>query len=103
MPEAGRAASQKEEHSGDSNRWQVSGALQSPAENLESILLLLEQDGSVTTGRVQHLTGVRQVTPLTGEDWNLDAAEVLDQALTEEGHRFLEEKADSQCSFMYLE
>ncbi len=89
--------------SGDSSRWVASGTFQSPSENSESLLVLLEQDGSITTERVSHASGVNQVRPITELDWKLDAEEALQRALTEEGRDFLEENADSQCSFMYLE
>jgi len=89
--------------SGDSSRWVASGTFQSPSENSESLLVFLEQDGSITTERVSHASGVNQVRPITELDWNLDAEEALERALTEEGRNYLEENADSQCSFMYLE
>ena len=89
--------------SDDPALWVASAGFQSPSENSESLLVLLEQDGSVTSERVPHSAGVRQVRPIMSVDWKLDAEEALKQALTEEGRRYLEENSDSQCSFMYLE
>ena len=89
--------------SDDPALWVASGGFQSPTEDSESILVFLEQDGSVSTERVPHTTGVRQVRPIMSVDWKLDAEDALERALTKEGRRYLEENADSQCSFMILE
>ena len=89
--------------SGHPYRPVLSGEFQSPSDDTEGILIFLEQDGSVTSKRVPHTAGVQQVRPILSVDWKLDAEEALERALTEEGRLYLEENAESQCSFMYLE
>jgi len=89
--------------SDDPTLWVAVGGFQSPSEDSESILVFLEQDGSVTSKRVPHTAGVQQVRPILSVDWKLDAEEALERALTAEGRLYLEENAESQCSFMYLE
>lgn len=103
MPDAYLVDASVELLSGDSSRWLASGAFQSPSEDSQGILLLLEQDGSIQAEVVPQPNGVRQVQPITQDDWTLDSEEALEHALTEEGRRYLEENPDSQCSFMYLE
>ena len=81
----------------------ANGYFQSPTTVFEGVLIYLEQDGSITAEVVSHENQVRQVIPITKDDWKLDAEEALERALTEEGRLYLEENAESQCSFMYLE
>ena len=89
--------------SDDPTLWVAVGGFQSPSEDSESILVFLEQDGSVTSERVPHPAGVIQVRPILSVDWKLDAEEALKRAVTADGRLYLEENAESQCSFMYLE
>jgi len=84
-------------------RSSMNGYFQSPSTDFEGILVYLEQDGSITTELVPHENEVRQVAPITNEDWQLDAAEALDRALNTDSRAYLENNADSQCSFMILE
>lgn len=68
---------------GDStNQWLISGAFQSPSEDAHSILLLLEQDGSITSEVVQHPIGVEQVEPIT-----LIVVVVRVRSVIPDGHR----------------
>ena len=81
----------------------ANGYFQSPTTVFEGVLIYLEQDGSITAEVVPHENQVRQVIPITKDDWKLDAQEALAGGLTPEGRRYLEENADDQCSFMILE
>ncbi|MFQ5944481.1 MAG: hypothetical protein ACE5JF_13110 [Anaerolineales bacterium] len=89
--------------SGNPYRSQATGYFQSPSTDFEGVLIYLEQDGSIAAEVVPHEIQVRQVDPITGDDWKLDAQEALAGGLTAEGRQYLEENSDSQCSFMYLE
>lgn len=88
--------------SGNSQRSAIAAGFQSPTEESESLLVIINQDGTVQTQRIDHRVPVRQVEPITVDDWGLDTAEALESALSDEGRRYLQENADSQCSQMTL-
>ncbi len=86
-----------------SSRSAVTGYFQSPSTEYEGILIYLEQDGSVLAELVPYEIQVRQSVPITNKDWQLDAVEALERGLTAEGRQYLDENAESQCSFMIME
>lgn len=90
-------------HNGNPTPWIISASFQSPSESAESLLVMLEEDGTITTERVPHSIPVVQIEPIREEDWNLDSAEALDMALDAEGRQFLENHSDRQCSSIVLE
>ena len=63
----------------------------------------MEQDGSIAAELVPHAVQVQQAIVITDADWQLDAAEALDRALNADSRAYLDDNADSQCSFMILE
>lgn len=88
---------------GNPTSFLIAAGFQSPTESAESLLVWLETDGVIATERVPHTVPVIQDEPITQDDWTLDSAEALEVALDVEGQSFLEEHADSQCSFLVLE
>jgi len=90
-------------HNGNSNPWLIATAFQSPSEDSESLLIMLQEDGSLTAERIPHTVPVVQSDPITREDWALDSQEALEHALDEGGRTFLKDHSDRQCSFLILE
>jgi len=89
-------------HNGNSRPWLISAAFQSPSEDSESLLIMLQEDGSLTAQRIPHTVPVVQSDPITREDWALDSQEALEHALDEGGRTFLEDHSERQCSFLRL-
>lgn len=83
--------------------WLIAAGFQSPTESAESLLVMLEHDGSITTKRMPHTVPLIQTEPIRERDWELDSAEALDSALDSTGLRFLEDYSDHHCSFLDLE
>jgi hypothetical protein len=81
----------------------VSAEFNSPSTEFESLGVEVLADGSVRVERVPHTVPVRQVEPISTDDWKLDSAEALEVALDEEGRTFLGAHIDSHCSFLKLE
>ncbi|MEK9136701.1 MAG: hypothetical protein AAB393_06220 [Bacteroidota bacterium] len=89
-------------HNGNSSPWLIAAAFQSPSEDSESLLIMLQEDGSLTAQRIPHTVPVVQSDPITREDWALDSQEALEHALDEGGRTFLEDHSERQCSFLRL-
>ncbi len=88
--------------SGDSQRSLIVAGFQSPSQESESLMVTLDQGGSIVTERVPHTVPVRQTEPILNEHWELDTTDALNKALSEEGRIYLIQNADSQCSRLVL-
>lgn len=75
----------------------------SPSNPQQSLLVSLGVDGEVTTEPVTQTTQQTLTKPISDRDWLLDSPEIIDRALNPQALQFLEDHADSQCSFMVLE
>ena len=87
---------------GEHGPWLVSASFNSPTEQFQSLLVFLQENGTVNTEIIPHTVPVVQVEPIEANNWKLDSQEALEIALDEEGIRFLEEHPGAGCSSLTL-
>ena len=101
-PDAYLVQAEVELLSGDSQRSLIVAGFQSPSKESESLMVILDQDGSIVTERVPHTVPVRQTEPILNEHWELDTSDAFEKALSEEGRDYLLSNPESQCSRLVL-